>query len=132
MIKSAEEFVRLRTSDKMDEYNIAGSEPAPISVWLDIIARYPEMKRWVVLNRSVPLGILEILATDADSSVRATVANKRKLSLALFELLSRDVDEVVRQRIAYNKKVPPSILRRLSMDASSFVREAAIKHLAGF
>ena len=57
MINSAEEFVRLRTSEQKEEYSKAVEDEAPISVWLDIVDRFPEMKEWVVHNRTVPLEI---------------------------------------------------------------------------
>ncbi len=125
MIESAEEFVRLRTSELRDEYLQAAEDEAPLAVWRDVIERFADMREWVVLNKTVPLEVLEVLASDASASVRAAVADKRKLSQALFQLLSSDVDEVVRQRIAYNKKVPPNLLDRLAEDPSPLVREAA-------
>lgn len=108
---------------------MAVEDAAPISVWLDVIDRFPEMKEWVVHNRTVPLEILEILASDLERRVRATVADKRKLSATLFDLLSRDVDEVVRQRIAYNKKAPIMIIERLALDPVPLVRTAALERL---
>lgn len=129
MIHSAEEFVRLRTSDKPEEYSVAAGDEAPISVWFDVVNRYPEMREWVAHNRTVPLEVLERLAVDEDRSVRAAVADKRKLSDGLFDLLSRDVDEVVRQRIAYNKKTPVAVVERLTTDPVPLVRLVAQKRL---
>ena len=53
-ITSAEEFVRLRTSEDPDEYLVSDNGAASDEVWLDVIARYPEMKEWVVHNKTVP------------------------------------------------------------------------------
>lgn len=125
MINSADEFVRLRTSELREEYLRAAEGEASLSVWMEVIARFPDMREWVALNRTVPLEVLDVLASDASASVRAAVADKRKLSPALFQLLASDVDEVVRQRIAYNKKAPPHLLDRLAEDPSPLVREAA-------
>ncbi len=129
MLGSAEEFVRLRLSHVPEDYQRAAHEEAPIAVWLDVIARFPEMREWVAHNKTVPLEILEILAGDGNASVRATVANKRKLSAALFEALSRDGDEGVRHRLAFNKKTPTSVLERLASDPVDLVRETALKRL---
>ena len=91
MINSAEEFVRLRNSELPDEYRRAAHEEAPISVWHDVISRFPgSVRGWVAHNKAVPLEILKVLARDPEVSVRMTVASKRKLSPELFEVLSRD------------------------------------------
>lgn len=37
MIITAEEFVRLRTSENMDEYLKAAWDDAPFDVWLEVI-----------------------------------------------------------------------------------------------
>jgi len=129
MILSAEEFVRLRTSDVREEYVRAADEGAPVGVWRDIISRFPEMREWVAHNRMVPLEVLEILAHDSQSQVRAVVAGKRKLSAELFELLSQDSDEVVRQRVAYNKKAPMHIIKRLALDQVPMVSSVALLRL---
>lgn len=130
MINSAEEFVILRTSEVREQYSRAAEESAPTEVWLEVIEKFPDMKEWVVHNKTVPLEILDMLARDPNQAVRASVADKRKLDVRLFELLSHDADEVVRQRIAYNKKTPLDVIRRLSLDESAMVRGVAKRRLA--
>lgn len=76
MINSAEEFVRLRLSDNMEEYLKAAWDEAPFEVWLQVIETYPEMREWVAHNKSIPIEIKEILADDADERVRFNVATK--------------------------------------------------------
>jgi hypothetical protein len=115
MINSAEEFVRLRTSEDRAEYEKAAYDSATLEVWHEVLSRYPDMRKWVAVNKTVPLEVLSILARDEDVDVRWMVAMKRKLSAELFDLLSRDSDETVRVRIAYN---------RLAEDPSELVREA--------
>jgi hypothetical protein len=127
MITSAEEFVRLRTSEDPAEYHRAASEEAALEAWFDVIARFPEMRSWVAHNKTVPLEVLERLVDDPDSLVRHTVATKRKLTPDLFNRLVLDEDETVRAALAYNAKVPPAILDRLRNDASALVREAALR-----
>jgi hypothetical protein len=129
MINSAEEFVALRTSEKPEEYLRAATEAAPIDVWLQIIARFPEMKSWVVHNKTVPLEILETLARDPDARVRMFVAMKNKLSKPLFSLLAEDKDYTVRQRIALNKKTPLEILLKLAEDPGHMVSPTRIRVL---
>ena len=103
MIYSAEEFVRLRDSTEKDEYDRASMDEAEVSVWLDVIDRYPEYRRWVAYNKTIPLDVLGMLCK-FDADVRRFVAVKRKLPAALCERLSRDSSSVVRVAIAANKK----------------------------
>ncbi len=130
MILSAEEFVRLRSSEDMGEYHLAAHAEAPIEVWLEVIEKYPDYKEWVAHNKKVPIEILEILADDLDDDVRFIVATKRKLTPELFLKLARDLDEGVRQRIACNPKVSIEILTILKDDHSKLVAESASKKLA--
>ncbi|MCA7996838.1 hypothetical protein [Burkholderia metallica] len=124
MIHSAEEFVALRASSIKDEYDRAATEEAPVSVWKDVIDRFPEYRKWVAHNKTVPLEILTLLCK-FEPDVRRSVAVRRKLSDGLFELLSKDLDAVVRQGIASNKKAPISIIRRLVQDEDEDVSRVA-------
>jgi hypothetical protein len=128
-IRSAQEFVRLRLSDDPAEYNRAAHEDAPDEVWDEVIAAHPDMKPWVVHNKTVPLELLRKLAHDPDPDVRWWVAMKRKLDTELFELLAADPDPQVRQRVACNAKVPHRLLLQLADDAESIVAEAAQRRL---
>jgi len=125
MIESAEEFVRLRTSEFREEYSRAANDCASAEVWLEIIEGFPEMRPWVAHNKNVLPEILETLARDPSPAVRSVVATKNKLSSELFLLLAQDPDEGVRARLCYNKKVPPNILQALVSDRSRLVAEAA-------
>ena len=130
MICTAEEFARLRRSDDPDEYQRASSDEAPLEVWLSVVERMPELREWVAHNKTVPLSILEQLANDPDSGVRATVAGKRTLSPALQWALAKDPDPSVRERLAYNGKCLTEVLCLLSEDIETFVKMAAIKKLS--
>ncbi|MGO4249462.1 hypothetical protein AB4Y87_19790 [Paenarthrobacter sp. RAF54_2] len=81
MIQSAAEFVRLRSSEDPAEYHRAAHEEADVSVWLDVIDKYPDMRFWVAHNKTVPLEILELLASDPDVRVRSFVATKERSTL---------------------------------------------------
>lgn len=129
MIGSADEFVRLRTSDDPDEYGRAARDEAPESVWLEIVRAYPEMRRWVAHNKTVPMSVLDLLAADQDEDVRIAVAQKRKLTADLFNQLSRDPSPNVRQCIAWNGKTPPTVLERLSTDVDESVADKAQNRL---
>jgi len=65
-ITSADEFVRLRTSESPEDYRRAASEDAPLDVWYAVIADHPEMRFWVAQNKTVPTAVLELLSEDAD------------------------------------------------------------------
>lgn len=125
MISSADEFSRLRRSIDPDEYGRAAREEATAKVWLEVIARYPDMREWVAHNKTVPLQILAVLARDSDRRVRQAVAMKRKLSRELFEQLASDQEATVRSTIAGNPKTPNEILEGLILDPDAFVAETA-------
>ena len=125
MIGSADEFSRLRRSIDPDEYGRAAREEATEKVWLEVIARYPDMREWVAYNKTVPLEILAVLARDPDRRVRQAVAMKRKLSRELFGRLASDPDASVRSTIAGNPKAPNEVLAGLLSDPDAFVAETA-------
>lgn len=129
MITSAEEFVRLRDSPIPEEYHRASHDTASLDTWLQVIEKYPDMRKWVAHNKTIPLEILAILAQDENDEVRRMVATKRKLDFTLFEKLANDSDEYIRQTIAINAKVPLILLEKLAQDPSPEVREYAIPHL---
>jgi hypothetical protein len=116
MIESAAQFVALRTSNVLEEYQQAAHDAAPIAVWLEIIEQYPEMRKWVAHNKTVPIAILEILAQDLDPQVRSTVAAKRKAGQSILQQLAQDPHESVRMQVAINANTPSEILRQLLND----------------
>ncbi|MBZ4420461.1 hypothetical protein [Myxococcus sp. RHSTA-1-4] len=125
MIDTAEEFVRLRMSDKQEEYSRAAHETAEESVWLDVIRRFPEMRKWVAHNKTIPPSIIAVLASDPDPAVRDMIAMKRRAGPAVLLKLSHDSSAGVRQAVAMNAKVPMEILRQLANDPDEDVAEAA-------
>jgi hypothetical protein len=125
MIQSADEFARLRMSEEAVEYSRAATEEASIDVWFAVIEQFPELREWVALNKTVPLSVLERLALDPFSAVRATVAGKRKLDRSLQLILARDLDESVRERLAHNSKCETDVLRLLAGDLEPIVSLAA-------
>ncbi|WP_438448083.1 HEAT repeat domain-containing protein [Gorillibacterium sp. sgz5001074] len=130
MIHSAEEFVRLRLSDNPDEYLKAAWEEAPLTVWIKVIEQYPDMRFWVAHNKTVPLGVLEILADDPCWRVRHMVASKNKLPEHIQLKLAKDGDFSVRQRIVYNKKASLSVLQILAQDVDEEIRKHAVIRIA--
>jgi len=130
MIKSAEEFVRLRDSEEKAEYDRSALEEAPVSVWRDVIFRYPSYRKWVAHNKTIPLEILEELCR-YEADVKIFVAMKRQLSNDLFVRLAADPSAVVRQQVAANKKVPLDLLKNLSLDLDEDVARVARFNLNG-
>lgn len=131
MIYSAKEFIALLESDDLEDNHRARHENTTEDVWFEILRNYPEYTSAVILNKTVPLNVLRVLARSSDANVRWKVAMKRKLDETLFEELSRDPDDTVRHRIAWNKKVPKHILERLASDSEMMVAEAARTRLQG-
>lgn len=137
MIETAEEFVRLRTSKDSTDYYRAAHEPASMEVWLDVVARYPDMRQWVAHNKTIPMEILRRLADDPDRDVRTAVLAKRKvLSRAqvdrpLVEKFSRDPEVMIRAGVASHRNTPRDIIERVAKeDPSSWVRGKALETLA--
>lgn len=125
MIETAEEFRKLRLSEDPSEYQRAAREEAPLEVWSEVIARFPELKIWVVHNKTVPLEILRVLANDQDVIVRERVACRRKLTEELFVLLAKDPSSSVRGTVAGNAKVPKHVLEQLKNDVNEWVSSEA-------
>ena len=67
MISSAEEFLKLRTSEIKEEQDRASLGCADNNIWLEIIHNYPDYKFWVVHNKTIPIDILEQLAEDENA-----------------------------------------------------------------
>ena len=129
MILSAEEFVQLRLSSDPAQYNRASQEEASEQIWFEVIDRFPDLRAWVVLNKTVPISILDFLSNDFDPEIRAIVADKRKLTPELRYKLALDTDSSVRARIACNAKCEYEILILLANDVEFHVREAALNKL---
>lgn len=125
MIKTAEEFVRLRTSEDHIEQRRSATEFLGEKLCTEIIETFPEMKVWIIHNKTVPIAILRTLAEDTDRQIRAAVASKRKLDIGLFQRLANDQDDMVRNSIVNNAKTPVDILRDLTVDAEEYIRNAA-------
>jgi len=123
MIETADEFIRLRQSDNMDEQHRAGHDTADISVWMDVIKSYPDFKIWVIRNKTIQIEILEILCTDKDPNVRSEVARKRKINDTIFNLLCVDPDENVRYSLMWNTKLTLEKIKTIKVDDSDWLKE---------
>lgn len=131
MIKSAREFIELRTSTDAESYLRAVSEAASLMTWQEVITERPDMKIWVVRNKTVPIEILRQLASDSDPAIRAAVAAKNKLPADLMILLADDLDESVRERVAYNKNASRLVLEKLANDQTHRISSTARNRLSG-
>jgi hypothetical protein len=129
MIQSAEQFVFLRSSDDIDLYQQAANDSATEEIWHDVIKKYPDMKVWVVRNKTVPLSILEILSHEEDVNIRHAVGMKRSCSQDIFQRLSKDPNESVRSSVVFNAKTPKIILEQLLNDECFEIAEKAKNRL---
>ena len=129
MIKSAEQFVWLRTSEDINLYQRAANESANEEIWQAVIEKHPEMRVWVVHNKTVPIGILDILSHDQDWRVRHAVAQKHKVGQDILQRLAQDPHESVRLRVACNAKTPKIVLEQLLNDQWSEVATKAKNRL---
>jgi hypothetical protein len=128
-IGSAAEFVRLRSSADPAEYERAAWAEMPMSVWLELIREYPEMRHWAAHNKTVPIEILDVLAGDSDPAVRGMVAMKRKLTPQILERLAGDPDEAVRMSVARHRRTPRSVLLQLREDPWPEIRRVVAGRL---
>jgi hypothetical protein len=130
MIESADEFIQLRYSEDPKEYGRSANDAATESVWLDVIERFPEARKWVALNKKLPENILWKLVRDSDRDVRYMVACRNQLTAKMFEELAKDIDSSIRARICGNKRVPEYIVNELAKDSSPLVINAAVFRIA--
>lgn len=121
MIKSAEEFIRLRTSEIKEEYDRSANDNADISIWTEVIDKYPVYKEWVIYNKTVPIEILERLMLDNDPKIRSEVARKRKINDKIFLTLSMDKDENVRHALMCNTKLTIDELKQIKATDSDWL-----------
>lgn len=129
MILSAEEFLRLSKSNLPEEYRRSALEDASLEVWLEVLQQDPDMAHWVANNRTIPPGVISLLAKHPDARVRSRIADKRKVSEEVLSQLAQDQDDSVRLRVAFNPKVPQSILKELSQDPWIRIREVVSQQL---
>lgn len=121
MIKSADEFIRLRTSEIKEEYDRSALETADISTWTEVIEKYPDYKDWVIHNKTVPIEILERLTLDKDPKIRSAVARKRNITDKIFLMLSRDNDENVRYALMCNTNLTVDKLKQIETTDSDWL-----------
>jgi hypothetical protein len=121
MIESAEAFAELVNSTPPEPFRLAWDE-APVTVWWEVVERYPHLSAWVAANRSVPHAVLAHLATHGNTQVRTVVASKAQLPEQLFLILAHDKDEAVRLRVAFNAQATPEVLATLAGDVCPIVR----------
>ena len=130
MISSAEEFIKLRTSDIKEEQDRASLDSADNTTWLDIFHNYPDFRVWVVHNKTIPVEILEQLAEDENAEVRAAVARKRKINNRIFNLLSVDQDENVRYALLCNTKLQKEKKKLIKTDDSQWLKATLYEQMA--
>lgn len=129
MITTAEEFIKLRSSERPEEYARAAQEEASSQTWEEIIEKYPDYKKWVIHNKTVPIEILEKLAKDSNPSIRAEVARKRKINDVIFQILAADKNENVRYALACNSKLTVDKLQQIKKDGSEWFTNAVAERI---
>lgn len=128
-VHSAAEFIALHHSVDQDDYDRASHEDAPMEVWLELIEHHAEMRFWVAQNKTVPMEVLRLLASDPDWRVRHMVAMKNKADADILDRLAGDEDESIRMRVARHRNASSETLRRLLDDPWDQVREKAAERL---
>jgi hypothetical protein len=129
MITSAEEFVRLRSSQDPEEYRLAAWGEATDEIWLEVIENFPDYAEWVAHNKSISLNIVKVLATHPDWRVRSRIAEKRKTPPDILWELAKDANETVRSCVVNNAKTPQEIVEFLLDDSWETIKERAQQRL---
>ena len=121
MIKSAEEFKKLRESVSEQEYFRAANDESSIEVWMTILLKYPDLAFWVAHNKTIPLEILYILAEHEDENIREIVARKRKIDFRIFE--RNDLSQSVRYALLCNTKLANNLKCLVNTEDSDWLKE---------
>lgn len=123
MITSADEFIKLRTSELIEDQHRATHDHAELAIWNEIIDKYPEYKEWVIHNKTIQVEILEKLAADPNPKVRIAVARKRKINAKIFDLLSADKSEEVRYALISDTNLSVGQLQKIKVDDSGWLTD---------
>lgn len=123
MIRTAEEFKKLRESEIQEEYHRAANDEASIEVWTEVISRYPDLAFWVAQNKTVPLEVLYSLADNENVEVRCMVARKRKIDNRIFDKLKEDHDESVRHALICNTKLSIEVKQQIKTSDSEWLEQ---------
>jgi hypothetical protein len=129
MIRTAEEFKKLRTSENLDEQRRAGDEQASIDTWQETIAKYPELKTWVIYNKTIPVEILNQLSKDPNPDIRSEVACKRKIDSEIFNRLRSDNDENVKYSLLCNTKLTKEQKSQIDTSGSMWFQREVFQKL---
>ena len=129
MISSAEEFKKLRTSKSVEEQRLSTLESADIKVWYDVIQKFPDLKEWVIHNKTIQIEILEYLATDEDQKIRYAIAKKRKINKKIFDLLKTDSDETVRHALISNNGLTMELKQEIKVEDSEWLRSQLVEKI---
>ena len=125
VIDSEIEFFRLCDSKSSWDANRSFVEEASLSVWLDIVEKFPERRIDVAQNKTISEEVVRALVVKGDATVRSILAEKRRLPSDLFSVLSTDKDEIVRKKVAANQKIPFDVLKVLCSDSVEGVAAVA-------
>ncbi|MEL6987711.1 MAG: hypothetical protein AAGK97_07740, partial [Bacteroidota bacterium] len=87
-----------------------------------VMQRFPELKEWVVYNKTVPKEILYELCIDSDPKLRVAIAMKRKIDNYIFNLLRNDKDESVRVALLNNTKLSLDQKRKINPNGSDWYK----------
>ncbi|GAA0452866.1 hypothetical protein Ade02nite_00930 [Paractinoplanes deccanensis] len=129
MIETADEFVRLVTSEDPAQRRRAAWEDALDEVWTSLVANYPDMHFWVANNRTISEGVMRSLAADDDWRVRDRIAMKNSCPTDILDLLSWDPHDAVAAAVAGHPNTSDEALRRLAKHPWEKVREKALLRL---
>lgn len=125
MIQTREEFEELCRSERPEDNERLRVEMVSSSAAMAIRQADVQVRRCLVMNKSIGLDVLRQFASDPDSGVRSCVARRRLVDAEILGALAQDVDATVRVAVAWNPKTPMSVRDKLLRDEEEIVRSAA-------
>lgn len=121
--------MRLRRSSDSAEYRRSATDSAADEVWIEVIERFPDLRKWVAHNRTISAPIVERLAVDPDEEVRWRIAAKNALAPQVLIELATDPSELVRLRVLRHRRLPLKALQTLCGDPVESIRTDAVSRL---
>lgn len=108
MIASVEEFLAPYQQEESDGSLEWRSTPISSGICLELLERgfSPET---LLLNKRLPMAVLQALSTHPEPRIRCMVADKRG-AVTLLPALASDPEVAVRLRVVWNAKIPPDLV----------------------
>lgn len=100
-----------------------------VDAWLATIRQHPESLELVAFHDALPIEVQRAIASSFDVHAKLVLLMHRSLPLEILEMLSRDEEEACRIRVAEHPNTSRSTLERLLGDQWRPIRREARSRL---